>query len=212
MEYNVDAEDKAWWREDKDFGPCAIARIATTTTGNGRQRQSHPTAARSATAASAAEKERGAKKERGRNRKTGKFTKNNPPSAKKTNDDAKGDAGAEFIDRTNDHGSNAENASIDATPPPSAPAPSHDEPTWTVERVLLHNPKNLHSRHSTAQLVRRYNPKLSLKSFERMIGALEKITGFESIVTIARGRGYSCEKDAGIGRRVRTAVGEGAEV
>ena len=26
------------------------------------------------------------------------------------------------------------------------------------------------------------------------------------------GRGYSCEKDAGIGRRVRTAVGEGAEV
>jgi hypothetical protein len=56
-------------------------------------------------------------------------------------------------------------------PPSSVP---HD---LTVEDVILLNPRYLHSRHPTRMLIRRYNPKLPLPYFERMIDALEKATG-----------------------------------
>ncbi len=123
------------------------------------------------------------RKRRGRKNASEKYNKTLTTGAME-----KDDAGARDIAMDVDD-TNSDVSSTQYVPPSSVPdaaaavIPSLD---LTIEDVILLNPRYLHSRHSTRQLIRRYNPKLPLPSFEHMMDALEKATGHESIVTLTQ--------------------------
>ncbi|KAL9182604.1 hypothetical protein ACHAXT_013256 [Thalassiosira profunda] len=162
-EYNIDEEDEAWWRENDEFGPESKARVVMPgEEGDGTKVEGD--------AGTYAAGEAGGKgvapPEKARGKK-GQFVKKTS-----SKDDANDDAMDVDVD----------SAASDASLPPAAPSPP--KKSYTVEQVLLLNPRYLHSRHSTRGLLRKYNPKLPLHLLERMLDVLEKATGFESIVTL----------------------------
>jgi len=114
------------------------------------------------------------RKRRGRKSASSKKTNATTTTTNATTEDA-----GESMDV--DEATASDVSSAQLTHPPSFVP--HD---LTVEDVILLNPRYLHSRHPTRMLIRRCNPKLPLPYFERMIDALEKATGHESIVTIAQ--------------------------
>jgi len=179
IEYNVDAEDERWWRSNEEFGPFSKAKIVVLGDdgeqvaesgsrendvimegGSGAVGKAAEATEREDAKQQAKEK---AKDKSGRNKK-GKFVKKN--SAKKL-DDYKEDA------------MEIGNCSSSDTFPPSKSSSHH----YTIEQVLVLNPKYLHSQYTTRQLLQNYNPKLPLSLLEQMMDILEKSTGFESIVT-----------------------------
>mmetsp|Transcript_8761 Transcript_8761/g.15936 ORF Transcript_8761/g.15936 Transcript_8761/m.15936 type:complete len:960 (+) Transcript_8761:72-2951(+) len=175
IDYNLDAEDERWWRMNADFGPFSKARIIITGEEDelaleSESKNSNPSdigaaatgeygKAKTAAADAATEREVVANnnnKDKGRNKK-GKFVKKG--SSKKIIDDME-EVDAMEVDEFN--------------------TPSH---TYTIQQVLLLNPKYLHSRHSTRYLLQKYNPKLPLSLLEQMMDILEKATGFEFIMS-----------------------------
>ncbi|KAL3817260.1 hypothetical protein ACHAXA_007114 [Cyclostephanos tholiformis] len=211
VEYNLDADDERWWRENMDFGPFAKARILVPpdvipAAGMGEEdeeevdydddkgRRNGPSDLEGTTEENALKKVGQStnivkhQQQQMQGKQLGRKKKGRKNASEKINstlmnatENASAHDAAMDVDDTN-----SEMSSTQLMPPPaldSAAAFSHD---LTIEEVILLNPRYLHSRHSTRRLIQRYNPKLPLPSFERMMDALEKATGHESIVTIAQ--------------------------
>jgi len=177
IEYNVDAEDERWWRENREFGPFAKAKIVAE--GEERSPESKKSPSDGAgchgkakrMTADSSEKETTTSnikvtKQRTRNTKTGKF--------------AKKSAFKKIVDDTATDDAKDDAMEVDETKSDASNVASH---MYTIEQVLILNPRYLYSQHSTRYLIEKYNPKLPLHLLELMMDILEKATGFESIVT-----------------------------
>jgi len=64
----------------------------------------------------------------------------------------------------------------------------------TLQQVLLSNPKYLHSRYSTRQLLTKYNPKLPLSIFEQMLDVFEKTTGLGFPILLEEAKVEVCQR------------------
>lgn len=176
VEYNIDAEDEFWWMENTQFGPFAQAKIIM---GDEKEPSSeslinHPIDnsidIKIPDAVKSEENFLKQMNEKNGRKKMRKILKSSKSSESGDN--------SMVLDQTNSDNN------ISAPPPPP-PTTSH-HPNMTIEQVLLLNPKYLYSQHSMRALLQKYNPKLPLRIFEQMMDALEKATGFESIMTISQ--------------------------
>ncbi|KAL7551960.1 hypothetical protein ACHAWF_015170 [Thalassiosira exigua] len=243
VEYDVDAEDERWWRENADFGPESEARIVPEedeehkkepaddkTTAPGGEGGAPAVPEKPKTTVTRGAKSiviDGAVYTKTKNGKyqneKGKFVKRKAllealgPEAAAMVGPGKKRAGAAATAAATGEGSGGTGGGTSGggtsggtsggvsggtsggtgltsggTTPRSAPSTPRKE--YTLEEALLLNPRYLHSRHSTAGLMRKYNPKLPLATFEKMIDALEKATGFESIVTSQQAEELLIEK------------------
>ena len=218
VEYNIDAEDEDWWRENRQFGPYAKATIIImgekvedenvdvekeTNNDEGdpssseqqQQIDNHSTNINTnGIFAQVGEVNKNKVSEDKYGRK--KLRKSIKSSSKsmlfEDSSTADDNNSMEMIGPTN-----SDISGLLPLPPSSAPAAtttssssSHFPPpqsssssSMTIEQALLLNPKYLYSSYSTKTLLQKYNPKLPLPIFERMMDTLEKATGFESIMT-----------------------------
>lgn len=224
VEYNIDAEDECWWRENKQFGPYAKAMIIIM--GEDQEEQvnemdrqddlpsmefgNHPTniddksivddAKMMSDATNAESGTSNNNKPITTENKYGRKRMRKSSSIKSSKSNTSSSSSMMLLDDNNIPDNNSmeteqTNSDVSAAPLPPPPAPvsstntsSHpnhprSEESMTIEQALLLNPKYLYSQHSTRTLLQRYNPKLPLPIFERMMDTLEKATGFESIMT-----------------------------
>ena len=182
VEYTVDGEDECWWKDNLDFGPYSMAKIIVPENEEGHKFDNEGNGSVTTTGEvvgggdAAAEKEGDkAKKEKLNRNKKGKFAKKS--SSKRVIDDAAKEGAMDVDEAT---GTTSDASCTTPKQPPSS------RKNYTIEQVLLLNPKYLHSQHSTNYLLAKYNPKLPLPLFERMLDMLEKATGFEFVISNAR--------------------------
>ena len=83
-------------------------------------------------------------------------------------------------------------AAVEAAPHP--PQSSTTTNQLTLQQVLLTNPKYLHSRYSTRQLLTKYNPKLPLQIFEQMLDVFEKTTGLGFPILLEEAKVEVCQR------------------
>ncbi|KAL7438312.1 hypothetical protein ACHAXH_009401 [Discostella pseudostelligera] len=223
VEYNIDAEDEYWWRENRLFGPFAKAKIILT--GEEEEEEqvqvnendvngevplselgNNPTTiddksivddSNKMSDATIAADQGGTSSSITKPEKYGRKRMRKSSSIKSSKSNSSSSSSyMMFLDDNNitDNSMEIEQTNSDVSaplPPPPAPLsstntshPNHPrQESMTIEQALLLNPKYLYSQHSTRTLLQRYNPKLPLPIFEKMMDTLEKATGFESIMT-----------------------------
>ncbi len=220
VEYNIDAEDEYWWRENMQFGPFAKPKIimGEREEGNETTYKTDPSSSQTI----------GPDNFHRTNVDGNGMVKDNVNEKGVSDDATKVEEGTAFISKSTttekygrkkmrkssikssksssslsssnlflddnipDNSMQIDQTNSDAPLPPPAPSSTipqphhHHDQSMTIEQVLLLNPKYLYSQHSTRSLLQKYNPKLPLPIFEKIMDTLEKATGFESIMTISQ--------------------------